>query len=105
VHKGCDQVTFALRSGQVDEISEFQTLEAAWRILECPIHERFPPVEHLAIHLQNGQRVYFTEDSAREQASGDPPKTTLTEFCQYDDNAMALLYEEVPQYYTWSRKP
>jgi len=54
--------------------------EAAWRILEYPMHERFPPVEQLAVHLENGQRVYFTEDTAREQASGDPPKTTLTGF-------------------------
>jgi len=71
VHKGCDQATFALRSGQVDEISDFQNAryvsssEAAWRILEFPIHERFPPVEQLAVHLENGQRLYFTEDTAR----------------------------------------
>ena len=113
IHKGCDQATFALRSHQVDEISDFQNAryisssEAAWRILEFPIHERFPPVEQLAVHLENGQRVYFTEDTAREQVSGDPPKTTLTEFfvlCQSDDFARTLLYQEVPQYYTWSRK-
>ena len=45
VHKGCDQVMFALRSSQVDEISNYQNAryvssnEAAWRI-----HERDPPV-------------------------------------------------------------
>jgi len=69
----------------VDEISYFQNAryisssEAAWRILEYPIDERFPPVEQLAVHLENGQQVYFTEDTAREQASSDPPKTTLAE--------------------------
>ena len=86
VHKGCDQVTFALHSNQVDEISEYQNAhyissnEAAWRILEFPIHKRFPAVQQLAVHLKNGQRVYFTEDTARDQTLGDPPKTTLTQF-------------------------
>ena len=87
VHKGCDQATFTLRSDQVDEISEYQNAryisshEASWRILESPIHERFPPVQQQpTVHLENGQWVYFTEDTARDQASGDPPKTTLTEF-------------------------
>ena len=61
VHKGCDQATFALRSDQVDEISEYQNAryvssnEAAWRILEFPIHERFPTVQQLSVHLENGQ--------------------------------------------------
>ena len=113
VHKGCDQATFALRSDQVDEISEYQNAryvssnEAAWRILEFPIHERFPTVQQLSVHLENGQRVYFTEDTARDQASGDPPKTTLTEFfalCQVDNFAKTLLYVDVPEYYTWNNK-
>ena len=45
---------FALRSSHVDEISDYQNAcyvssnEAAWRILEFPIHERDPPVQQLA---------------------------------------------------------
>ena len=113
VHKGCDQATFALCSDQVDKISEYQNTryvsskKAAWRILEFPIHERFPTVQQLAMYLKNDQRVYFTEDTARDQASGDPPKTTLTEFfalCQVDNFAKTLLYVDVPEYYTWNNK-
>ena len=58
VHKGCDQAMFALRSSQVDEILDYQNAryvssnEAAWRILEFPIHERDPPVQQLAVHLE-----------------------------------------------------
>ena len=84
VHKGCDQATFALRSNQVDEISEYQNARATklpggyWS--SPSMRARFPTVQQLAVHLENGQRVYFTEDTARDQASGDPPKTTLTEF-------------------------
>lgn len=113
VHKGCDQAMFTLQSSQVDEIADYQNAqyvssnEAAWRKLEFPIHERDPPVQQLAVHLENGQRVYFTEDTAMDQASGDPPKTTLTKFfalCQVDDFAKTLLYVDVPKYYTWSNK-
>ena len=113
VHKGCDQAMFSLQSSQVDEISDYQNAryvssnEAAWRILEFPIHERDPPVQQFAVHLENGQRVYFTEDTAQDRASGDPPKTTLTEFfvlCRRDDFAKTLLYMDVPKYYTWNNK-
>ena len=104
---------FALQSSQVDEISDYQNAryvssnKAAWRILEFPIHERDPLVQQLAVHLKNGQCVYFTEDAALERASGDPPKTTLTEFfalCRVDSFAKTLLYADIPKYYTWSNK-
>ena len=111
VHKGCNQAMFALRSSQVDEISDYQNAmyvssnEAAWRILKFSIHERDPPVQQLAVHLENGQRVY--EDTALDQASGDPPKTTLTEFftlCRVDGFAKTLLYVDIPKYYTWNNR-
>ena len=109
VHKDCDQETFALHSEQVDEISEYRNAhyissnEAVWRILEFPIHERFPAVQQLAVHLENGKKIYFTEDTAL----GDPPKTTLTEFfalCQVDNFARTMLYADIPEHYTWNKK-
>ena len=112
VHKGCDQAMFALRSSQVDEISDYQNAryvssnKAVWRILEFPIHENDPP-EQLAVHLENGPRVYFTKNNALDQASGNPPKATLTEFfalCRMDSFAKTLLYADVPKYYTWNNK-
>ncbi|GFX96455.1 ATP-dependent DNA helicase [Trichonephila clavipes] len=53
----------------LDEINQYQlgryisSNEAVWRILSFPIHERHPTVIHLAVHLENGQRVYFTADN------------------------------------------
>jgi hypothetical protein len=96
----------------VDEISLFQNAryvgssEAVWRILEHPISEHFPPVVGLAVHLENGQRVYFNVDNAFERAQGPPPATTLTAFfelCNHDDFAKTLKYHEVPEYYTWNK--
>ena len=85
---------FTLQSSQVDEISDYQNTryvssnEVSWTINS--IHKRDPPVQQLAVHLENGQHVYFTEDTASDQASRDPPITTLTEFfalCRVDNFA------------------
>ena len=87
VNKGSDQAMFGFgKDGKaVDEVERYQlgryisSNEAVWRILDCPIHERHPTVVHLAVHLENGQRVYFTEDNLRERIN-EPPRTTLTAF-------------------------
>ncbi|XP_065565886.1 uncharacterized protein LOC136030772 [Artemia franciscana] len=79
--------------------------KTVWRILSFPIHERSPAVVHLAVHLQNGRRVYFSESNVQQRAL-NRPDTTLTAFlalCQNDSFAKKkLLYSEVPTYYTWN---
>ncbi|GFR27078.1 ATP-dependent DNA helicase [Trichonephila clavata] len=75
--------------------------EAVWRILNFPIHERHPTVIHLSVHLENGQRVYFTEGNAAERARF-APETTLTAFfrlCNEDEFARTLFYHQVPSNY------
>uniref|UniRef100_UPI0035901195 uncharacterized protein n=1 Tax=Myxine glutinosa TaxID=7769 RepID=UPI0035901195 len=117
VTKGTDQAVFQLQrigAGDcpVDEVTQFQNAryvgssEAVWRILEHPISQHFPPVVGLAVHLENGQRVYFNAENALERAQRPPPATTLTAFfdlCSLDDFAKTLKYHEVPQYYTWDK--
>ncbi|CAI6350436.1 unnamed protein product [Macrosiphum euphorbiae] len=103
---------FGIASENVnDEISNFQmgryvsTNEALWRLLSFQIHERYPTVVHLAVHLENGQRVYFTEANAAQRAER-PPSTTLTSFfamCESDPFAATLMYVEMPKYYTWNQ--
>ncbi|GBP91904.1 hypothetical protein EVAR_89855_1 [Eumeta japonica] len=98
-----------------DEITLYQigryisSNEAAWRIFGFPIHERDPAVVQLAIHLENGQRVFFTNETAIDRAI-NPPKTTLTAFfelCNRADDfgafARTLLYSQVPRYFTWTQ--
>ncbi|GBP18639.1 hypothetical protein EVAR_14409_1 [Eumeta japonica] len=72
VHKGSDMAVFRVENTNVnappvnknDEITLYQigryisSNEAAWRIFGFPIHERDPAVVQLAIHLENGQRVF-----------------------------------------------
>ena len=116
VTKGCDQAVYTIQPAEqqqcVDEVQKFQqaryvgSCEGARRILDLPLHKRFSPVTQLAVHLPNGQRVYFTEQSAMEQATAEPPTTTLMAFfslCQLDEFARTLTYADVPRYYTWDR--
>lgn len=61
---------------------------------------------HLTVHLENGQHVYFNEKNASQKAA-NPPTTTLLEFFKLsakDELAKTLLYEQVPNYFTWDGK-
>ncbi|XP_045453744.1 uncharacterized protein LOC123663048 [Melitaea cinxia] len=104
-----DQATFSLHS--TNEVEQFQSgryicsSEALWRIMSFNIHERAPTVTHLAVHLENGQRVYFTENNVNDIVN-NPRDTTLTAFlklCAEDDFAKTLTYDKVPAYYTWNQ--
>lgn len=69
------------------------------------IHERAPTITHLAVRLENGQRVYFTENNVNDVINS-PRDTTLTAFfklCTKDDFAQTLTYDKVPGYYTWNQ--
>jgi hypothetical protein len=87
VTKGTDQAVFQRTEHSrepIDEIALYQnaryvsSTEVAWRILEHPVHEHFPPVFGLAEHLENGQRVVFNEQNAHKRAQGPAPSTTLS---------------------------
>jgi hypothetical protein len=79
-----------------DEITRFQmgrygnSNEAMWRIFFISnIYKRHPTVAHMAVHLEIGQRVYFTTENVLKRVER-PPSTTLTSFfkmCQNDDFA------------------
>ncbi|GBO33218.1 hypothetical protein AVEN_153320-1 [Araneus ventricosus] len=114
INKGSDQAIFNFKNAElentIDEVNIYQSgryvssNESVWRLLGFPLHERHPTVTHLAVHLENGERVYFNESNFRDIVS-TPPKTTLTAFfelCRKDDFAKSLLYVEVPRYYTWN---
>ncbi|XP_060801784.1 uncharacterized protein LOC132902069 [Amyelois transitella] len=115
INKGSDQAIFNFRNTEVanpvDEVQTYQSgryvnsNEAVWRLLGFPLHERHPTVTHLSVHLENGERVYFTENNFQERLSS-PPKTTLTAFfdlCKKEDFAKTLLYVDLPRYYTWNK--
>lgn len=56
------------------------------------------------VHLENGQRVWFTEENA-EKRGAQTQNTTLTVFSLIvlaDHFAKILLYHAVPKRYTWN---
>ena len=65
--KGCDQVVYAIQQtdGQqnVYEVQRYHqaryvgSSEATWRTLGLPIHDCYPPVVQLAVHLKD-ENVY-----------------------------------------------
>ena len=106
INKGSDMATFAIGEGGRDEIKNYQTgCYILKRVFGLEIPQQYPTVVNLAVHLENGQRVYFIEDTAHNLAK-TPPETTLTAFfklCQQDGFAKSLMYVEVPTYYTWTK--
>jgi len=67
IYKGSDQTTVQVDALQ-DEIKQYLQgryigpTEAIWRLFEYGMHEEWPPVTHLALHLPGEQTVYFESD-------------------------------------------
>ncbi|GFV41445.1 ATP-dependent DNA helicase [Trichonephila clavipes] len=101
VNKGSNMEVFGVGNvaAPLDEINQYQleryisSNEAVWRILSFPIHERHPTVVHLAVHLENGKRVYFTADNfqRRKQGKAVEGHTNL-----YSSDALGRLYTVHP---------
>lgn len=70
------------------------------------MHERYPTVVPLQIHLENGQRIIFNQHNLEEQLA-NPRDTQLTAFfklCTTDALAKTLLYREIPEYFRWNNE-
>nr|XP_018911732.1 PREDICTED: uncharacterized protein LOC109040297 [Bemisia tabaci] len=111
VNKGSDRACFAVQNKN-DEVMLYQsaryvsTSEAIWRIFSFSMHSRFPPVIHLSVHLENFQRIYFLPETVQSVLE-HPRNTTLMAFfklCQYDKFSETLLYENVPEFYTFDKQ-
>ncbi|GFR07675.1 ATP-dependent DNA helicase [Trichonephila clavata] len=79
-------------------INKDDTLVAVWRLLNFPIHQRYPTVVHLSVHLEGDQRVHYEPGQPPAHLTDPPPKTTLTSFfdlCKTYPLAKTLLYSEV----------
>lgn len=115
VNKGADHAHFKIakdNSQVIDEISNYQTgryinsNEAAWKIFGFETHCRFPPIQHLDVHLENNERVYFNARNASNVVN-NPRPTTLTAFfklCNEDSFAKNILYSDVSKYYTFDKQ-
>ncbi|XP_021980536.1 uncharacterized protein LOC110876681 [Helianthus annuus] len=125
ISKGADRVRYAVTrtaesstqsdTNVVENINEINNFvdgrficphEAAWRILQFPIHNRNPPVQLLAVHLEHMQNVTFKDNQKLQQILTNPAtsKTTLTEWLrnnQLDPSGRDLRYIDYVSRYRW----
>ena len=87
------------------------SIEAAWRLLGLKMHDRYPAVLRLTVHLPGGQLVYFQEGEALQTAQAGEPHTQL--MALFDANtdahpdhviARVTLYQDFPEMFTWDNK-
>ena len=106
------------REAQRDEINYFQdkrsvgASECAWRIYSFDMNNRYPPVQRLTAHLENGQTCYHEngeerDDLARRVAAG-PPATTLTAWfdsnrAHHDQPSVHYLYPDMPAHCVYNK--
>ena len=77
-------------------------MEAAWRIVELPLHGIRPNVYRLAVHTKNQQSIIFEEGKEENAVNYKNHDTTLTawfDLNKKDINAKKVLYCNIPQYY------
>lgn len=102
-----------------DEIKQYlnaryvSSAESCWRIFGFNMCSNSPTVYRLAVHLENQQMVYFSDDSNLQEvvANRRNSETTLTAWMKYnrnahllhprDDDAKDILYANFPKYYTY----
>ena len=87
----------------------FSASEAAWRILQFPIHEQHPNVVRLQVHLPKQHAVLFDQNDSPEaiHAAGLTKETSLTAFFKLNADrgnigsiARQYTYQEIPQHFT-----
>jgi len=114
IYKGGDKAT-AIIEDQADEIKRYLhgryigPTEAVWRLFEFRMHEEFPAVTHLAIHLLGELAVYFSGDENLEalQDRIESARSTLIAFFDYNNehsDGRQFLYQEFPQYYVYTSR-
>ncbi|XP_035845829.1 uncharacterized protein LOC110943525 [Helianthus annuus] len=99
----------------VDEIKAYldcryiSACEAAWRIFMYDIHYRYPVVEVLPFHCEDGQSIVYNDHDNLCDIVTDPTMkmTMFTEWMncnKVDEFARTLRYVQFPGYYVWNAK-
>src|SRR5882762_6866879 len=114
IYKGHDRATVGVGE-DIDEIQEhigsryIGPTEGFWHIAEYRMHEEYPSVYHLPIHLQDQQTVNFDEDDDLEEIMDRDAikKTALTEWFIANSTLVAakeVTYLDFPQHFVWEKK-
>ena len=116
VYKGHDRATVTVQNEQTDQdIDEISTYlhsqyvspsEACWRIFGFSMHDNYPKVTRLAVHLENMDYIRFDPNNVSQH---DLPRDTTLTACfaacrnpQYAHLTHDLLYPDFPSRFTWN---
>lgn len=111
VYKGHDAAFAEFHDVNFDEITNFvnaryvSASEAIWRIYGFDLHEEYPTIQRLTVHLPEQQVITFDEQKELEETLEKNTNTTLTEWFktnEKDSFARNILYDDFPKYYTWN---
>ncbi|XP_056689635.1 uncharacterized protein [Spinacia oleracea] len=117
IYKGHDRVAFHVYSNEtkneIDEIEQYQSgrwvspPEAMWRIYKFALHEIYPSVQSLQLHLEGKQLVTFRNtDNLNVIVENDSSKETmLTQYFYMNKmkkNPKNLLYKQFPKEFVWN---
>jgi hypothetical protein len=111
VYKGTDRTTIAVTDTN-NEITRYvharyvSPCEAICRLFEFSTYQEFPPVQHLAVHLEGQQTVYFPDNiSLTDLATrATVACSTLMAFFEYNaahKDGRQYLYSEFSAQFTW----
>lgn len=113
-YKGPDQATVQLTL--TDEITEYLEgryigpSEAIWRLLGYRVHEEFPPVQALPVHLPGQQPVRFPAGANADDIRRQKDNTRSPLMAYFDYNTVArregrptYLYQDMLRYCVWNR--
>lgn len=111
VYKGNDIATVQVQERQ-DEIAVHlecryvSPAESVVQLFEFAVHEEFPPVTRLPVHLEGQQPVYFPEDASSQELRdlADRSRSMLMAFFDYNrahEESRSVLYVDFPRSYVW----
>ncbi|GFY24074.1 ATP-dependent DNA helicase [Trichonephila clavipes] len=88
---------------RLDEVTTYKqgryisSSEAVWRLLNFPIHQRYPTVVHLAVLLEGGQGTTFLLGCQLKGLTNPKKGVPLADFPGYvTDNALGRVYTVHP---------
>ena len=116
IYKGSDRTIIQLQeTANADEVQRhlqgryIGPCEAIWRLFEYRMHEEFPAVYQLPVHLPGEQPVYFAEGLTRDELclQLDTARSKLMAWFAYNlanEDGRQYLYQQFPEHFVFLEK-
>jgi len=112
MHKGLDQATVEFDTDP-NEIKQYVNgqhlgaMEASWRMFENEVHDHYPSVKALVVHLPGRHTVAYRDESSTDQVleNIENRETELMAFFRYNaaHPTEKYLFQDFPRFFTSSK--